>query len=123
LNLFKIYQIENLIKFIIKDFRGDIGFVHLGFDVRNMKALGEKLKLEGHEFTCDSEDVLSMGENTRVHCTYCEDPDGTLIEMIEVYKIPIIEKLGIYLNVEKREPTKPLPNWMLKALRFTRIKD
>ena len=39
---------------------GDIGFVHLGFDVRNMKALGEKLKLEGHEFTCDSEDVLSM---------------------------------------------------------------
>ena len=32
-----------------------------------------------------------MGESTKVHCTYCEDPDGTLMEMIEVYKIPIIE--------------------------------
>ena len=102
---------------------GDTGFVHLGFDVRNMSALGEALALAGHGFTCDTKDVLSMGENTKVHCTYCEDPDGTLIEMIEVYKIPIIEKLGIFLNVEKRKPSQPLPDLMLKALKFTRIKD
>ena len=102
---------------------GDIGFVHLGFDVRNMEALGEKLAEAGHGFTCDTKDVLSMGESTKVHCTYCEDPDGTLIEMIEVYKIPIIEKLGIYLNVEKRKPSQPLPDLMLKALKFTRVKD
>ena len=43
--------------------------------------------------------------------------------MIEVYKIPIIEKLGFYLNVEKRKPSQPLPDWMIKALRFTRVKD
>ena len=49
---------------------GDIGFVHLGFDVRNMQALGEKLAQEGHGFTCDTKDVLSMGESTKVHCTY-----------------------------------------------------
>ena len=49
--------------------------------------------------------------------------DGTLIEMIEVYKIPIIEKLGLYLNVEKRPATQPLPNWMLKAMKFSRVKD
>jgi catechol 2,3-dioxygenase-like lactoylglutathione lyase family enzyme len=102
---------------------GDIGFVHLGFDVRDMKSLGEKLKKSGHGFTCDTKDVLSMGESTKVHCTYCEDPDGTLIEMIEVYKIPIIEKLGMYLNVEKRKASQPLPNWMLKALKYTRVKD
>ena len=102
---------------------GDIGFVHLGFDVRNMEALGEKLAEVGNGFTCDTKDVLSMGESTRVHCTYCEDPDGTLIEMIEVYKIPIIEKLGLYLNVEKRDPSQALPNWMLKALKFARVKD
>ena len=65
---------------------GDTGFVHLGFDVRNMKALGERLSTAGFGFTCDTKDVLSMGESTRVHCTYCEDPDGTLIEMIEVCK-------------------------------------
>ena len=40
---------------------GDIGFVHLGFDVRNMMALGKKLKESGHGFTCDTKDVLSMG--------------------------------------------------------------
>ena len=102
---------------------GDTGFVHLGFDVRDMASLGEELKKSGHGFTCDTKDVLSMGESTKVHCTYCEDPDGTLIEMIEVYKIPIIEKLGLYLNVEKRDASQALPNWMLKALKFTRVKD
>jgi catechol 2,3-dioxygenase-like lactoylglutathione lyase family enzyme len=102
---------------------GDTGFIHLGFDVRNMGALGEKLSDAGHGFTCDTKDVLSMGESTRVHCTYTEDPDGTLIEMVEVYKIPIIEKLGIYLNVEKRKPSQPLPDLMLKALKFVRVKD
>ena len=102
---------------------GDIGFVHLAFDVRNMAALGEKLEELGHGFTCDTKDVLSMGDSTRVHCTYTEDPDGILIELIEVYKIPIIEKLGIYLNVEKRPPSQPYPNFMLKALKFMRVKD
>lgn len=102
---------------------GDIGFVHVGFDVRGMKALGKDLEEKGFGFTCDTNDTLDMGGTTRVHCTYIEDPDGTLIEMIEVYKIPIIEKLGIFLNVEKRDPLKPLPDFMLKALRFSRIKD
>lgn len=102
---------------------GDIGFVHLGFDVRGMKELGKDLDQKGFGFTCDTNDTLDMGGTTRVHCTYIEDPDGTLIEMIEVYKIPIIEKLGVFLNVEKRDPLKPLPDFMLKALRFGRIKD
>ena len=118
----KIYLKENHLKIYADRLWGDTGFVHLGFDVRNMEALG-KAFAAGHGFTCDTKDVLSMGESTKVHCTYCEDPDGTLIEMIEVYKIPIIEKLGIYLNVEKRKPSQPLPDLMLKALKFTRIKD
>ncbi|MGK0286230.1 MAG: catechol 2,3-dioxygenase-like lactoylglutathione lyase family enzyme, partial [Salibacteraceae bacterium] len=88
---------------------GDVGFVHLGFDVRGMNALGVELASKGFGFTCDTDDVLTMGSSTRVHCTYIEDPDGTLIELIEVFKIPIIERLGIYLNVEKRDPKTPLP--------------
>ncbi|MFT7029160.1 MAG: catechol 2,3-dioxygenase-like lactoylglutathione lyase family enzyme [Marinoscillum sp.] len=102
---------------------GDVGFVHVGLDVRGMKALGEELAEKGFGFTCDTQDTLDMGGTTRVHCTYIDDPDGILIEMIEVYKIPILEKLGIFLNVEKRDPLKPLPDFMLKALRFSRIKD
>jgi hypothetical protein len=88
-----------------------------------MKDLGEELDKVGFGFTCDTKNVLSMGDATKVHCTYIEDPDGTLIELIEVYKIPIIEKLGINLNVGKRHPSKPLPDIMLKALKFSRIKE
>ena len=101
---------------------GDTGFAHIGFDVKGMKALGDDLAHAGYGFTCDSNNALSMG-NTKVHCTYIHDDDRTLIEMIEVYKVPIIEKWGVFLNVEKRDPMKPLPDFMLKALRFSRIKD
>lgn len=102
---------------------GDIGFVHLGFDVRGMAELGKDLDAKGFGFTCDTKNTLDMGGTTRVHCTYIEDPDGTLIEMIEVYKIPILEKLGIFLDVAKRDPLRPLPDFMLKALRFSRVRD
>lgn len=101
---------------------GDTGFAHLGFDVKGMAKLEEELSNAGHPFTCDSSNGLHMGK-TRVHCTYVEDPDGTLIELIEVYKIPIIEKWGIFMNIEKRSPYKPLRKTMLKLSRFTRIKD
>ena len=101
---------------------GDSGFVHLGLDVKGMKKLGENLGAQGFPFRCDSNDALSMGQ-TKVHCTYIDDKDGSLIELIEVYKVPIVEKWGIFLNVEKRDPLKPLPNFMLNALRFSRIKD
>jgi len=101
---------------------GDTGYAHIGFDVKGMKAIGEDLAKAGYPFTCDSNNALSMG-NTKVHCTYIHDDDHTLIEMIEVYKVPIIEKWGVFLNVEKRDPLKPLPDFILKALRFSRIKD
>lgn len=101
---------------------GDSGFAHIGFDVKGMQELGKDLAKNGYPFTCDSKNALSMGQ-TKVHCTYIHDDDHTLIEMIEVYKVPIMEKWGLFLNVEKRDPLKPLPDLMLKALRFARIKD
>lgn len=100
----------------------DTGYAHIGFDVKGMQALGQDLAQSGYPFTCDSRNALSMGQ-TKVHCTYIHDDDRTLIELIEVYKVPIVEKWGIFLNVEKRDPLKPLPDFMLKALRFSRIKD
>lgn len=101
---------------------GDTGFAHLGLDVKGMALLGQNLSRKGFPFTCDSLSALSMGK-TKVHCVYIDDPDGILIELIEVFKVPIIEKWGVFLNVEKRNPLKPLPDFMLKALRFSRIKD
>lgn len=118
-----IQALDRTPAFIFKDrIWGDTGFAHIGFDVKGMSALGEDLAAKGYGFTCDSNDALSMG-NTKVHCTYIHDKDRTLIEMIEVYKVPIVEKWGLFLNVEKRDPLKPLPDFMLKALRFSRIRD
>jgi len=101
----------------------DTGIAHLGFDIRGMESLGKELDKKGFGFRCDTNDALSMGDHTSVHCTYIDDPDECWIELIEVHKIPILEKLGLFLNVQKREPSQPLPKWMLYALKFNRIKD
>jgi len=62
---------------------GDVGFVHIGFDVRGMEALGKDLAAIGHPYTCDSSNGLMMGK-TRIHSTYIEDPDGILLELVEL---------------------------------------
>ena len=62
-----------------------------------------------------------MGEAAG-YFAYIEDPDGTLIEFVETHKVPIIKKLGWYLDMRRRDPNKPLPSWMIKSLRFSRVK-
>ena len=100
---------------------GDWGFIHLCFDVRNMEALRKKCESKGFPFTVDSGKTFDMGE-AGGHFSYIEDPDGTLIEFVETHKIPVVKKLGWYMNLKKRPADKDLPKWMLKALRFNRVK-
>jgi catechol 2,3-dioxygenase-like lactoylglutathione lyase family enzyme len=100
-------------------FWGDLGFIHLCFDVKNMAALKKACEAAGHPFTVDGGSGFEMGEAAG-HFTYIEDPDGALIEFVETKKIPILKKLGWYLDLKKRQPEKPLPRWMLKALKFNR---
>ncbi len=100
---------------------GDPGFIQICFDVRNMEEVRKAAAVFGHEFVCDGGRDFKMGEGDG-HFTYIEDPDGTLIEFVETFKIPILKKLGIYLHLENRDDTKPLPSWMLKCLRFMKTK-
>jgi len=106
---------------------GDPGFIQLCFDVKNMEALKVKCESMRFNFTVDSSvkhnaaNSFDMGEASG-HFTYIEDPDGTLIEFVETHKIPILKKLGIHLNLRNFNPEKPLPDWILKALRFGRVK-
>jgi catechol 2,3-dioxygenase-like lactoylglutathione lyase family enzyme len=108
-------------------FWGDPGYIQLCFDVKNMAALQAKCESLGYPFTVDSDvkngdkENFEMGEAAG-HFTYIEDYDGTLIEFVETKKIPLVKKLGIYLNLSKFNPEKPLNNCMLKALRFGRVK-
>ena len=101
---------------------GDMGFIHLCFDVRNMKALGEGVEKAGHKFTVDSADSFDMGKAAG-HFTYVEDRDGTLIEFVETHKVPVMAKLGLYLNLRDRDPMKPLPNWMVGLMGLNKVKD
>jgi catechol 2,3-dioxygenase-like lactoylglutathione lyase family enzyme len=103
-------------------FWGDLGFIHLCYDVRNMSGLKEKAAKLGYEFTVDSADSFDMGKAAG-RFSYVEDPDGTLIEFVETHKLPIVEKWGWYMNLQKRDQSKSLPNWMLGFFKFNRIRD
>ncbi len=104
---------------------GDPGFIHICFDIRGIDHLKARCSEKGFPFTVDSKESykgqgFDMGE-AGGHFAYVEDPDGTLIEFVETLKIPLVKKLGWYLDLSGRKP-EPLPDWMLKMLKFSRVK-
>ena len=102
---------------------GDPGYIHLCFDIQGMDQLREKCASKGFPFTVDSgASSFDMGVAAG-HFAYIEDPDGTLIEFVETHRLPIIEKIGWYMNLRNRKVGKRLPNWMVKTLSWGRIKD
>lgn len=100
-------------------FWGDLGFIHLCYDIQGMDELRKLCAEKGHPFTVDSAAALGgrfdMGEAAG-NFSYIEDPDGALIEFVETHKVPILKKLGWYLDLRKRDPRKALPDWMMKAM-------
>ena len=100
-------------------FWGDLGFIHLCFDIQGMDAMRQKCEAKGYPFTVDSANSFDMGEAAG-HFSYIESHDGTLIEFVETHKIPILKKIGWYLNLRNRNPAKSLPRLMLKALTLNR---
>jgi catechol 2,3-dioxygenase-like lactoylglutathione lyase family enzyme len=100
---------------------GDLGYIHLCFDVNGMEALKNTCHTEGYTFTVDSANSFDMGEAAG-RFAYIEDADGTLIEFVETHKVPIMKKIGWYLNLQKRKPEKPLPDFMIKAMSMNRVK-
>lgn len=102
---------------------GDPGFIHICFDINGMDGFREKAKDLGHPFTVDSAramETFDMGEAAG-NFAYIQAPEGTLIEFVETHKIPLLKKLGWYVDFRKRG-SHPLPNWMLKMFRFMRVK-
>ena len=101
---------------------GDLGYIHLCFDVQGMASLREKAKEMKHPFTVDSSNSFDMGDAAG-HFSYVEDPDGTLIELVETHKVPILKSLGLFLNLKNRKPHKTLPKWLVKSLSFHRVRN
>ena len=106
-------------------FWGDPGFIHLCFDIIGMDHLKNRCAEKGFPFTVDSKsshqgNSFDMGEAAG-HFSYIEDPDGTLVEFVETHKLPVLKKIGWYMDLRKRKP-EPLPDWILKMLRFSRVR-
>jgi catechol 2,3-dioxygenase-like lactoylglutathione lyase family enzyme len=111
------------VKKIFQDrFWGDWGFIHLCFDVQGMDALKIQCEEKGFPFTVDSSNTFDMGE-AGGRFSYIEDADGTLIEFVETHKVPVMKKLGWYINLKNQPHGKFLPKWMLKAMAFNRVKS
>lgn len=100
---------------------GDLGFIHVCFDINGMETHKKICADAGFPFTVDSADSFDMGAAAG-HFAYNEDPDGTLIEYVETHRVPILKKIGWYLNLKRRNPSKPLPNWVVRSLSFSRVK-
>lgn len=101
---------------------GDPGFIQICFDVRNMEGMRSRIQSLGGDFICDSGTDFKM-EAADGRFTYVEDPDGTLIELVETFKIPILKKWGIFLNLANKDDRKPLPRLITRALKFMRVKS
>lgn len=104
---------------------GELGFIQICYDIRNMDGLREFCKEQGWNFTVDSmayKNDFNMGE-AGGDFAYNEDPSGSLIEYVQTNKLTIMKKLGIALNLKKRNPEKSLPTWILWCLRFLKRKE
>lgn len=97
---------------------GDPGFIQICFDVTGMDAMKKFCAEKGHPFTVDScpdGEIFDMGDASG-RFAYIEDPDGTLVELVETGKVPIMKKLGIVIDMTKRNPEKPLPKILFRLM-------
>ncbi len=100
---------------------GDPGFIHICYDINGMNILRQEVKDKGFPFTVDSSESFDMGEAAG-HFSYIQAPEGTLIEFVETHKVPVMKKLGWYINLQKRDPKKPLPHYLLKAMGINKVR-
>ena len=100
---------------------GDEGFIHVCFDVQKMNLLREKCDEIQHCFKVDSENSFDMGEAAG-QFAYVQDNDETLIELVETHKVPIMKKLGWYINLKNKKEQKPLPKLIFHVLNKPREK-
>lgn len=105
-------------------FWGDPGFIQLCFDVTNMRALEKKCNELGFPFTVDSNkdaEHFDMGEASG-HFTYIEDPDGTLIELVEAHKLTILKRPHIFIDMLKRDRKKAFPKFFFRLMGMKKVK-
>jgi len=102
---------------------GDPGFIQLCFDVTHMSAIEKRCNELGYPFTVDSckgQGRFDMGDASG-HFTYIEDPDGTLIEMVEAHKLTILKRPRIAIDMLRRDRNKPFPKMFYRLMGLAKV--
>jgi len=105
-------------------FWGDPGFIQICFDVTNMRELEKHCTSLGFPFTVDSckgDEHFDMGEASG-HFTYVEDPDGTLIELVEAHKLTVLKRPHIAINMLTRNREKAFPKLFFRLMALNKVK-
>jgi len=100
---------------------GEPGYIHICFDVYNLKKWMDDYSEVGYPFSVKVLENFQMGK-ANGRWGYLEDPDGTLIEMVETIKVPIIPALGLNIEFSQKSPHTPLPWWVPHLLKLKKIK-
>jgi catechol 2,3-dioxygenase-like lactoylglutathione lyase family enzyme/uncharacterized glyoxalase superfamily protein PhnB len=100
---------------------GDLGYIHLCFDVNGMDEIGDRCTEAGFPFTVDSASSFDMGDSAG-RFAYLEDPDGALIELVESRRLAISRRRGWFLDLSRRDPRRPLPRVLLRLLSLNRTR-
>ena len=53
---------------------------------------------------------------------YLEDPDGTLVELVQTRTLAIARRRGWFLDLSRRDARRPLPNPVLRLLALNRVR-
>jgi len=122
LELIEVKSAENMDHNMKGRYWGDQGYIHLCFDVNKMDQIKMRADQLNNPFTVDTGDTFSMGDAAG-RFAYIEDPDGTLIELVETEKLTISKKLGWRINLSESRKNKPLPDFIFSVIRSTRVKD
>lgn len=91
---------------------GDPGLMHVCLEVVDFARMKNTLQEKGFELLVDSKDSFTM-ERSAGRFGYLEDPDRSLIELIQVHSIPLLPKLGLYHRIK---PGTAVPKWIIKQM-------
>lgn len=104
-------------------FWGDPGFIQLCLDVTHLDEFEKVSASMGYPFTVDSARNASqfkMGDG-QGRFVYIEDPDGTLIELVEAEKITLLRHPRITLSLKRRKSYRPLPKILFRIMGMKKV--
>ena len=102
---------------------GDPGFIQLCLDVTHLDEFEKVSASMGYPFTVDSARNASqfkMGDG-QGRFVYIEDPDGTLIELVEAEKITLLRHPRITLSLKRRKSYRPLPKILFRIMGMKKV--